>query len=993
MWRFMWITILTLTGCLLWNSMQHQTPPAGTNNLPNDPPFLGCGKQWVDSVMNSMSDDEKIGQLFMLAAYSNKDAGHVQHIESMIRDYNIGGLIFMQGGPVRQSLLLNRYQHLSKVPLLIAMDAEWSLSMRLDSTVSYPRQMMIGATRHEQLIYEMGAEFARQLKRMGVHVNFAPVIDVNNNPDNPVINTRSFGENPERVARQGWLYSKGMQDNHVLAVGKHFPGHGDTDTDSHKDLPIITHNRQRLDSIELEPFRYCIRKGIGALMIAHLYMPAFDSTPNLPTTLSKPVVTDLLRRDMGFKGLIFTDALNMQGVAKFYAPGEADLLALLAGNDILLFSGDVPRAVRYIKKAIADGRITQQEIDEKCRRILEAKYWAGLHHYEPIALEGLVADLNSPEALLVQQRLVESSLTVVTNRNSLLPLLHPDSMSVASLSFGTGGETSFQNRLSYYDNVKHFVYNRDLSGMATDKLLQQFKAYSVVLVSLHNLSSNQQNKFGIAKNTIDIISKLSEQTEVVVVVFGTAYALQVFDTCPNIAAVVAAYNDWDITRDFAAQLVYGGIASDAALPVSAGKSFREGMGEATPKIRLKYTRVPEEAGIDSKKIPDFDAIVNEGINNAAYPGAQVFAARNGIVFYQKSFGYHSYDKKRQTGDFDIYDMASVTKIMATTLSLMKLWEQKKFALTDKLSDHFPALKNTDKSSIVIADVLAHQARFTPWIPFYAPTIKTDSLRKIYYAEKPDKEFSIEVCGNMYMRHDYRDSIFKEIYDSKLLAKKEYRYSDLGMIIFGETIELLSQKTLDVYATENFYTPIGAGYTYFNPLQHTTANNIVPTENDTLFRRQIVHGYVHDQASAMLGGVAGHAGLFSNANDIGKLSQMLLQRGEYGGRRYFAEETVEYFTTAHYEASKNRRGLGFDKPLMSDRGKGPACKSASASSYGHSGFTGTYFWVDPETKLVYVFICNRTYPVAENNKIISLNTRTKLHQAMYDAIITDTLIVP
>ncbi|MGI9543828.1 MAG: glycoside hydrolase family 3 protein, partial [Cyclobacteriaceae bacterium] len=342
------------------------------------PPFLNQGQEWVDSVFNTMSPDERIAQLFMVAAYSNRDSKHEAAITRLIEEYKIGGLVFFQGGPLRQAAMTNRYQAKSKVPLLIAMDAEWGLGMRLDSTINFPYQMTLGAIADNDLIYDMGVEIAREFKRLGAHISFSPVVDVNNNPKNPVINYRAFGENREQVTAKGVAYMKGLQDQGVMAVAKHFPGHGDTDTDSHNDLPVIPHQRTRLDSVELHPFVNLVENGVGGVMVAHMSIPSLDATENLPSTLSKPIVEDLLKKELGYSGLIFTDALNMKGVTKHFPPGEVDVKALIAGNDVLVFTQDVPLALKKIKEAIKKGTLSQKDIDRRCKKVLAAKFWAGL---------------------------------------------------------------------------------------------------------------------------------------------------------------------------------------------------------------------------------------------------------------------------------------------------------------------------------------------------------------------------------------------------------------------------------------------------------------------------------------------------------------------------------------------------------------------------------------------------------------------------------------
>jgi beta-N-acetylhexosaminidase len=986
MWRTMGITIFTFVGLILSNVLNMDSTPLSAGSKSIDPPFYQCDSAWVDSVFNSMSEDEKIGQLFMIAAYSNKDKQHEDYLKMLIEDYNIGGLIFMQGGPVRQATMHNSLQESAKVKLLIAIDGEWSLSMRLDSTVMYPRQMMLGAIQDDNLIYEMGAEFARQFKRMGIHVNFAPVIDVNNNPENPVINSRSFGEDPENVARKGWMYAKGMQDNGVLATGKHFPGHGDTNVDSHKDLPVINHSYERLDSIEFYPFKYLFKKGLGAVMVAHLYIPALDTTSNLATTLSPRVVSELLKGKMDFKGLIFTDALNMQGVAKYFPEGEVDVMALLAGNDILLFSGDVPRAVRKIKEAIAEGRITQEEIDERVKKILMAKYWAGLNNYKPVDTENLVADLNNTDANWMQQKLVENAITTVTNKNEIIPITNLDSVTIASLSFGCANESTFQNRLKYYADVKNYIYNKDVGVLGYNGLMNELKMYDIVIISVHGTNRNPKSRFGVNKLITDFTDTLATKTNIILNVFANPYSLSYFRNLDKMAAVMLSYNDWGITNDFAAQAVFGGITSKGRLPVSINKDLVSGAGVDTKALRLKYTMIPEEAGIDSKLLYKVDSIFNSGINNKAFPGGQVLAAKDGVVFYYKSFGKHTYEGNRRVENLDIYDLASVTKVVSTTNSLMYFYERNYFKLEEPLSKYLPGLDTTNKKDINFYDILSHQACLTPWIPFFKKTIVSDSIRGKIYAPAPDSIHTILVSDNLYMDSHWLDSVWYDIFTSKLLNGKNYRYSDLGMIMIGKLLEQWAGKPLDLFVSNQFYKPLGAWSLGYNPSLYFNKDMIVPTENDKFFRQNLVHGYVHDQAASLMGGVAGHAGLFSNANDLAKVLQIYLNGGQYAGKQFFEPETIKWFTSPHNDTAKNRRALGFDRPIPAI-GKGPACDSASYLSFGHGGFTGTIIWADPEYNLSYVFLSNRVYPEAENNKIISMDIRTNIQQVFYDAIIS------
>jgi beta-glucosidase-like glycosyl hydrolase/CubicO group peptidase (beta-lactamase class C family) len=988
MWKISGIVLFTIALSFLniKTSLEDYKLISGTD--PIDPPFYSADSIWVDSVFNSLSPDERIAQLLMVQAYSNKDVAHEEYISRLITDYGIGGLIFMQGGPYRQVNLINKYQSQTKVPLIIAMDAEWSLSMRLDSTIIYPRQMMLGAIQNDMLIYEMGVEFARQLKRVGVHVNFAPVCDVNNNPKNPVINDRSFGEDKYNVALKSYQYMKGMQDNGVLATGKHFPGHGDTDVDSHKSLPVINHSMDRLDSLELYPFRYLTKKGIACFMVAHLYVPAIDSAKNTPTTLSPKAVNGLLKDDIGFKGLVFTDAMNMGGVANNFKPGEADVLALLAGNDVLLFPNDIELVIGEIKKAIADGLITQEEIDARCKKILMAKYWAGLNNFKPLSKENLSTDLNNKDALLMQQRLIENSITLVSNHNSLIPLQNLDTLKIATISFGSIGISSFQNRLKYYAKTDDYNFTSDLAKYGRDGLLEKLSGYDVVIAGIHNTSYSASKKFGIAGETIEFVDALTLKTNLILDVFANPYSLAFFKNADKCGALVVSYNDWEITNDFSAQLIFGGIPALGRLPVTSDPRFPVGCGYDTKKIRLKYTRVPEEAGVDSHMLYKVDSIMNEAIQAGAFPGGQIVGARKGIVFYQKSFGYHTDAKQILVTDFDLYDLASVTKVMGTTPALMKLYDEKKYKLNDNLSAYVDVLQNSDKANFTFFDILTHRAGFKSWVPFYKETIKTDSLRQKYYSDKLSEDYPYQVAEGLYLSKCYKDSIFEAIRKSDKNTYGNYVYSDLGFYLFPIFIEKVSGEQFEKYLSKTFYSSIGAWTMCYNPLKYFDKTRITPSENDLVFRKQQLHGYVHDQGASMLGGVSGHAGLFASANDVAKIMQMFLNKGEYGGVRYINEETVDMFTKYQFDSTVNRRGLAWDKPVPGDTTKGLGSGNASHLAYGHSGYTGTMVWADPYYDMIFVFNSNRACPNAENWKIIKMNVRTNIEEVFYQAILSN-----
>jgi beta-N-acetylhexosaminidase len=951
------------------------------------PPFLReSTSSWVDSVMKTMTPEERIGQLFMVAAWSNKDGKHEKEITDLIANNKIGGLIFMQGGPVRQAKLTNKYQKLSKVPLMIAMDAEFGLSMRLDSTIQFPREMTMGAIENDSLIYAMGAEMAAQCKRLGVHVSFSPVADVNNNPANPVIGTRSFGENKYLVARKSLMYMKGLQDHGVLACGKHFPGHGDTDADSHKTLPVISHDSLRMDTLELYPFRELIAQGLGSMMVAHLYIPAYDTSANTATTLSKNVVTGLLKEKLGFKGLIFTDALNMKGVSKYNEPGEVDVKALIAGNDVLLFSGDVPKAVEMIKAAIVKGEITQEEIDAHCRKILQTKKWCGLDKKKTVKTKGLFEDLNNPGAEWIRRQILEEAITLLKNDRNLIPLTHLDTLKIASLAIGRDDSLFFQERLSVYAPVSSFSLLRDSKKAERDTILKKLQDYDCIILSLHRISQKPAKSYGIMPVDYQMIDTLKRMGKTVILdVFGPPYAMNNIPGAEKCDAVLMSYENQPYIEDISAQIIFGGISAHGKLPVSL-TWWKAGTGIKTPKpIRLKYT-VPEEIGFDRLSLARIDSIVAKGIREHAYPGCQVFAAKDGKVFLNKSYGHFTYEKKHAVQNNDLYDIASVTKIMATVPSVMVMVDKEQLSLDKELGDYLPELKGTNKEHIVIREMLAHQAGLQAWIPFYLHTLNKDgSKNKKLYCTYFCDSFPIYVAPGVFLAKGYRDSIYNEINRSPVGAKHEYLYSDLGYYYLKKIIEKQYEMLLSDFVSQTFYSPLGLSTMGYQPRLRFPHARCAPTENDVKWRGQQLQGDVHDQGAAMLGGIGGHAGIFSNANDVGVMMQLFLNYGTYGGHRYFDSSTVAQFTGYQYLQNGNRRGVGFDKPETDPKKPNPACDSISCNSYGHQGFTGTQAWADPETGLVYVFLSNRVYPDAEHNKLAQLGIRTQVMQVLVEGV--------
>lgn len=970
---------------LLWAGNKPNT----NNILPSS--ILPKGK-WADSVLATLSTEEKIAQLIMVAAWSNKDEKHIKEIDSLVEKYKIGGLIFFQGGPVRQAMLTNRYQSKSKVPLAIAIDGEWGLAMRLDSTLKYPWQITLGAFEDEELIFQMGKDIAEQCKRLGIHINFAPVVDVNVNPNNPIIYARSFGENKYNVANKGIAYMKGLQAGGVLANAKHFPGHGDTDTDSHKTLPILKHNRTRLDSIEIYPFTQLIKEGLGSIMVAHLFIPAIEKTENTATTLSKNLVTNMLKDSLGFKGLVFTDALNMKGVSKFYKPGEVDLKAFLAGNDVMLYCENVPKTIESIKAALDSGIISINDINARCRKILLAKEWMGLNNLKQIEIKNLVNDLNSPLYKSRIQNMFEKSLTVLKNNDELLPLKNINKLNITCISVGSDSLTDFQNTLSLYGNIKNICIPtlNDSNYIKINENLSNEN--NLLIVAFHRPETNPIKRYPFSEKEKELTDKILSQNNSVLVWFANPYLLSSIVNLEKAKAIVMAYQNTKDAQQGAAQLIYGAIGANGKLPVSVSKKYKAGFGlNINPINRLRYA-LPESTALSTASLNKIDSIALEGIREKAYPGCQILVAKEGVVIYHKSFGKHTYDStSKMVNLFDLYDIASVTKIAATVPSIMKLQDENKFSLNDNLGDYLgKQIKNKEYKKINMREMLAHQSGLPAWVPFYTRTVVNGELDKKIYSPDSSFLFSHKVADSIFIRNYYPDTMLHRLFNIPL-KKKEYRYSDIGYYFLKEIIEKETKERLQDYVQENFYSSMGMNRTTYLPLYKFSKNEIVPTELDNYFRKQLIHGHVHDPGAAMLGGVGGHAGLFSNANDLAKLMQMFLNGGTYGNESYISSTTLLEYIDCQFcvdENNKNkpeiRRGAGFDKPTR-DGTNGPTCNCVSYLSFGHTGFTGTMAWADPDKKVVYIFLSNRVHPDGENKKLLELNIRTRIQEVIYEAI--------
>jgi beta-N-acetylhexosaminidase len=946
--------------------------------------------RWVDSVFNSLSKDEKIAQLMVVrmstfsGSGSNRQAIFFEkEVDEAVLKYNIGGICLFQGGPLKQASLINRYQTMAKTPILIAIDGENGVGMRFDSVGGLPRQMMLGAVQDPSIIYEYGKVVGEQCKRVGIQVNYAPVVDINNNPNNPVINDRSFGEDKYRVAELAIQYMKGMQDAGVMACAKHFPGHGDVDVDSHHDLPVINKTRAQLDSLELYPFRQIFKAGVGSVMVAHLSIPAIDKTANKPTSISSNNVTKLLRKELDFKGLSFTDALEMQGVAKYYPDGAASVESLIAGNDMLCLPGDIPVTIKKIKEAIRKKKLSWDKIDKAVKRVLHAKYQYGLASRRPIWLANLTEDLNKKVAE-TRKIVAENALTLLRNDEyGVFPIAKGKRVAYLGLGLTKDNTLAEQIRKDYDGHAYYFDYKLDSSK--ADAILTLLKdRYDVVVIGLHNYNRYPANNFGISQTAFSLIKNVQRQHKTVTMVFGNPYVIKNF--CDS-KVLIACYEDDSTVQATAADLLYGRFAARGKLPVTVCESFKFGDGILVNRLMQKVPAT--DLGFRQEQLnEEIDSIVTDAIKQKAIPGAVVLVAKDGKIAYEKAFGYLTYDSTEAVYPETIYDLASVTKIMATTVSVMKLYDQGKLSLTKTLGDYLPWVRGSNKEKLVIWDVLLHQAGLKSFIPFYRETIDTlnQGIPKYeVYSRKPDSLHTIRVADNIFMRGDWTDTMYNRILKSELGPQGKYIYSDNDYIFLGKIVEAITGMTLDRYVKQEFYDKLKLSSTGFKPREQFPLNYIAPTENEPYFRHQLIQGDVHDPGAAMFGGVAGHAGLFSDAYDLAVLCQVFLNKGSLNGIQFFKKETIDLFNTYHSETS--RRGLGFDKPEKDNATRKDPYPTLSASpqTFGHTGFTGTCFWVDPKYNLIYIFLSNRVNS-PDQGKFLRMNVRPKVHEAIYGAMI-------
>ena len=951
-------------------------------------------RRWVDNKLQSMTLKQKIGQLFIHTVAPYTTQSNKQNISDAVKGYGIGGLLFSGGEIGKQIELTNYAQSMAEIPLLITFDGEWGLAMRLKGTPSFPRNRVLGCIQNDTLLYEYGKEVARQLREIGVHVNFAPVADIDNNPKNPVINTRSFGSDRENVARKVVAYSRGLQDGGVLAVCKHFPGHGDTEVDSHKSLPVLPFTRERLDSIELYPFRKAIEAGVGGMMVGHLNVTSLD---NKAASVSHAVVTELLKNELHFSGLVFTDALEMKGISSNpYVSAQA----LIAGNDMVLAPRNLKRELDGVLKAVKEGKITEDEINEKCRKVLTYKYAFGLDRRPVVAKEGVMARINKSYTNDLMNRIKTSAVTVIKDSDEMLPLDLSLSGTVVLNVSSTLSETyPFYNQINDTYPVTWLHANLD----SLQYLKKKITPAQRIIVAVYTSKVDKYKK---------VLAELAKGKPTILICFNSHKVLQKLDdVVAQSSAVVLAHSDDKPVQKFVAEMLLGNKRVDGRLSVDYNDEYKAGLGVVVDPDKPRRYK-PEEFGMDSKGLARIDSIAMYGIENGAYPGCHVLVWKNGYPVYNKCFGTHTYESDRKVKENDLYDLASLTKTTATMLAVMKLYDDGKLNLTDKISNYVPEMKSTNKENITIQELLYHESGLPAYLPFYKKAIDTKSCKGGMYkkykdanhsvkvannlyictnysflsewvSDKETSEYSLRVSDNMYIKPEFKSVILKEIADTPLKGHS-YRYSCLNFMLLKEAVENISGMPMDEFLEENFYKPMGLVHTMYNPLKRYSKDEIIPTVKEDFLRKGPVHGYVHDEAAAMLGGVSGNAGLFSTAKEVATIYQMLLDKGVMGDRRYLTRATCELFLTM--KSKNSRRGLGFDKPDKEKPENGYCAPETPASVFGHTGFTGTCAWADPDNDLVFVFLCNRIYPnPCDRKNLMKLKIRPAIQQAIYQAI--------
>jgi beta-glucosidase-like glycosyl hydrolase/CubicO group peptidase (beta-lactamase class C family) len=887
----------------------------------------------ADTILANMTLDEKIGQLFSVPAYgtfTNEHEPDFLRLKRLIRDYHIGGLIFFRGDVYGQALLHNKLQSVARIPLWVSQDMEFGAAMRVEGATRFTPAMGVAATGNPDNAYLKGKIAAREAKALGVHQIYAPVLDVNNNPDNPVINVRSFSADPDLVSLFGIQMIDGIESEGILATAKHFPGHGDTDVDSHLNLPVINHGISRLEEIELVPFRKAIDNGLRSVMSAHIAYPNVSINGSIPGTLDESILGTLLIDRLGFDGLVVTDGLEMQGIAASYSPGEAVILALKAGADKMLISPDEMTAIHELKQAVQTGVISEERIDQSVRKILTLKAEHNLFENRMVNLDELSYTINTPEYKAISERIARESVTLLKNEGAILPIRDVDYLNIMAIALsddrsGSTGSTFARELRKYHNNVSFHVLDRRTSAEEKEEMRKAAQDADLIIIGSFIVVRSSM-EVQIQPDQLKFIQELTSQDiPSVLVAFGNPYVVR---DLPDKDVHVMAWSSGSTQVQQSVPALFG--ASDIAgqLPIRIPGIYEIGDGMDLPQTAVRIDR-PEAVGMAADSLLSIDMLMQEAINDSVFPGGVVAVLRKGALVWNRGYGYHDYTKTRQVSADDVYDVASLTKVMATTTAIMKLVDEEKISLEDHVSRYIPEFDRGDKTEVTLRHLLQH----TSGLPAFR--VYVDELQT-------------------------REEILYAVRNEPLISEpgSEYVYSDLGFILLGEIVETVSGQRIDRYIRSELFYPMGMYSTHFNPSEigRWMSDRIPPTEVDTVYGRGTVQGYVHDERAYFMDGVAGHAGLFAPARDLVIYSNMLLNGGVYAGEQYLSEENIHDFTRR--QSNLSNRGYGFD--LKSD-GFSSAGQLTSSNTFGHTGFTGTSFWIDPDRETAIILLTNRVHP--------------------------------
>lgn len=914
--------------------------------------------RWVQATLAEMTLSEQVAQLFAVQAYgyyASADDPAYLRLRDFVERLGVGGVIFFQGDPYGQVMLANDLQRRAKLPLLISQDMEWGAGMRVARTTTLPWTMAIGATRDPALAYAAGYLTAREARALGTHQIYAPVADVNNNPRNPVINVRSFGEEPGLVGAMVGAFVEGAQDGGVLATVKHFPGHGDTDTDSHYDLPTLPFTRARLDSLELVPFRAAIDAGVESVMTGHLALPALEPDPRVPATLSQPISEALLRGDLGFNGLIVTDAMQMRGVTKHFAPGEAAIRALEAGADMILMSADLDAAHTAVLEAVASGRLARARIQTAAGRILHAKLRLGLPKQRLVAPESLPEVVRTAAHEAVAEALARRSLTLLRNENDLLPLQRPERLFVYTLKDNDRPETgrAFAAALrTAQPATQSFDLALDLrtTDETYENALQAAAHAEVLVVALHAYVRLGGGQRALQRHFAFLEQLIATGKPVILIAFGNPYLIAELAQQP--AAYLVAYSGSEASQRMAASALFGQVALGGKLPITIPDHYAYGAGLTLPQSAPRRDR-PEAAGLATASLARVDSVLRAAIADRAFPGAAVAIGRGNVIAKLAGYGYHTYEARTTVTPQSVFDLASLTKVVATTTAAMQLYEAGRLDLDAPVARYLPGFEQNGKAAVTVRHLLTHTAGFLPFIPFYQRGVTT------------------------------RQAVIDSTYAQPLVTPPgaAMRYSDFSMITLMLVIEAITGQDFDAYTRTHIFAPLGMHDTGFRGTG-TPDSTVVPTEVDDYFRNRLVQGEVHDENAWLLGGTSGHAGLFSSADDLARFATMLVNGGRAGTQQFLKPETIRLFTTRVDPTGEHTRALGWDTRSL--EGYSSAGQHFGPRSFGHTGFTGTSMWIDPDAKLYAILLTNRVYPTRANRKISAI--RPLVADFAYEALL-------